>query len=314
MSNPANGSPTWFQRALQAPSERSRVEVEGAAITFEVWGPASAPGVVLVHGSNAHLEWWRFVAPLLADSFRVAALDLSGNGDSDWRATYTGELFAKETLAVADAAGLGARPFVVGHSFGGFVALETGHLFGAGLGGIVMIDFTVAPPERYTEWGNRAEREGKRQRATRVYEDQESALARFRLIPEQPNRFPEVTDYIARASLRRVDGGWTWKFDPTLFDHLEMGVAQRDKFAALACPSAVILGEHSTDEGAQDGPYMAEISGGLLPIIELPDTYHHMMFEEPLALTTAIKGLLLAWRAQDQLDTMKRALDSISPD
>ncbi|GIT39274.1 MAG: hypothetical protein Ct9H300mP8_04700 [Gammaproteobacteria bacterium] len=46
-------------------------------------GGTSAAGYVLIHGSNAHLEWWRFVAPFLADQFRVVALDLSGNGDSD---------------------------------------------------------------------------------------------------------------------------------------------------------------------------------------------------------------------------------------
>ena len=311
MSIPANGSPAWFDRALATTSEQGSIEVEGAAINYRVWGPAGAPGVVLVHGSNAHLEWWRFVAPFLADQFRVAALDLSGNGDSGWRETYSGELFAKETFAVAQAAGLGDKPFVVGHSFGGYVALETGHLFGDRLGGIIMNDFTVSAPETYTEWGRRAEREGKTKRGTRVYEDQDAALARFRFIPEQPNRFPAVTDYIARASLRPVDGGWTWKFDPTLFDDLEMGVAQRDKFAGLPCPSAVVLGEHSTDSGAQDAPYMMEISAGLLPVIEIPNTYHHMMFEEPLALTMAIKGLLLAWRAEGQSDTMKKALESI---
>ena len=132
--------------------------------------------------------------------------------------------------AVCQAAELGARPFVVGHSFGGFVVLETGHYYGDRLGGIVLADFTVSPPEDYTEWGGRAEREGKTRRATRVYADIETALARFRLIPEQPCQHPYVVDYIARQSLRPVEGGWTWKFDPALFDHLEMGADQCDKF------------------------------------------------------------------------------------
>ena len=76
-----------------------------------------------------------------------------------------------------EAAELGARPFVVGHSFGGFVVLETGHFYGAQLGGIILADFTVSPPEDYTEWGRRAEREGKTRRATRVYPDIDAALA-----------------------------------------------------------------------------------------------------------------------------------------
>ena len=141
-------APHWFQRALDAPSEPGDVVVEGANIHFETWGEVGKPGVVLIHGSNAHLEWWRFVAPYLADNFRVAALDSSGNGDSAWRPRYSARLLADEVWAVCQAASLGPDPFVVGHSFGGFVALETGHRHGDALGGIIFLDFTVAHRKR----------------------------------------------------------------------------------------------------------------------------------------------------------------------
>ena len=59
------------------------------------------------------------IATFLADRFRVAALDLSGNGNSDWRERYSGELFAQEVWAVCEAVQLVPRPFVIGHSFGG---------------------------------------------------------------------------------------------------------------------------------------------------------------------------------------------------
>ncbi len=74
---------------------------------YRVWGQRGKPGIAFVHGSNAHLEWWRFVAPFLADQFRVVALDLSGNGDSGWRDRYTGRNFADEVWAVCQAAELG---------------------------------------------------------------------------------------------------------------------------------------------------------------------------------------------------------------
>ena len=301
--------PAWFDRALQARSEAGAVDVANVRIVYRVWGTVGRPGIVLIHGSNAHLEWWRFVAPFLADQFRVVALDLSGNGDSGWRDRYTGELFADEVWAVCQAAGLGKQPFVVGHSFGGFVALETGHKYGDRLGGVIFADFTVAPPEDYAEWGLRAEREGKGPRATRVYADLETALGRFRLVPEQPCQHPYVVDYIARQSLRRVEGGWTWKFDPALFDHLEMGAGQRDKFIDLRCRSALILGQHSEDSGAQTATYMGRLTDGILPIIEIPETYHHMMFDEPLATAMAIKATLLAWQRQDHDDRYVAALE-----
>ena len=292
--------PFWYERALATPSTPADVVVDGVRIHYETWGEPGRPGIALVHGSNAHLEWWRFVAPFLADRFRVVALDSSGNGDSGWRERYSAGVLADEVWAVCGAAALGARPVVVGHSFGGFVALETAHRHGAEMGGVIFMDFTVAPREQYIEWGLRAKREGVAPgRRTRVHPDRETALSRFRYLPEQPVRHDCVRDYIAGKSLRQVEGGFTWKFDPTLFDDLEMGADQCDKFAGLACRSAVILGEDSADEGAFFGDHMASISAGRLPILVIPGTHHHLMFDEPLAVAMATKALALDWLRED---------------
>jgi len=305
-------TPFWFDRALATPSEPGDVTVDDVRIHYETWGEVGKPGIALVHGSNAHLEWWRFVAPFLADQFRVVAIDSSGNGDSGWREKYTGEALANEVAAACEAAQLGERPFVIGHSFGGFTVLETGHHHGHKLGGLIFMDFTVAPPEQYVEWGMRAKREGvKPGRKTRVYEDKATALGRFRYVPEQPVKHPAVLAYIAEKSLRQVEGGWTWKFDPGLFDHLEMGIDQRDKFAALPCRSAVILGEDSQDEGAFFADYMAEITGGKLPIFKIPGTYHHLTFDEPLAVAMAVKALCLEWIRQDNETQINERLQKV---
>jgi pimeloyl-ACP methyl ester carboxylesterase len=296
--------PFWVERALAEPSSSGSVEVDGANIVFETWGKVGSPGIVLIHGSNAHLEWWRFTAPFLADRFRIAALDLSGNGDSDWRERYSGKNFADEVWNVCQAAGIGDRPYVVGHSFGGYAALETGDIYGSQLGGILFMDFTTAPPEKYLEWGARIEREGVVPgRKLRVYPEKKIALDRFRLIPEQPGVHPAVLSHMAEYGLKEVEGGWTWKFDPTLFDYLEMGMAQRDKFAALPCRSALMLGEYSEDEGADYADHMSDITGGLLPTIILPGTYHHLMFDDPMAVAMTMKMLFLEWHKQDNQQT-----------
>ena len=305
-------TPFWFERALATPSTPGDVEVAGAKIHFEAWGEVGKPGIALVHGSNAHLEWWRFVAPFLADQFRVVALDSSGNGDSGWREHYTGEVLGEEVWRVCEAAELGDNPIIVGHSFGGFTVLETAHYHGDKLGGVIFMDFTTAPPEQYVEWGLRAEREGvKPRRGTRVYEDKAEALGRFRYLPEQPVLHPCVRDYIAEKSLREVEGGWTWKFDPSLFDYLEMGIDQRDKYAGLKCRSAVILGEESEDEGAFFADHMLEITAGRLPVFRIPGTYHHLMFDEPVAVAMGVKGICLDWLRQDGEAEMQASLDRV---
>ncbi|MGI9326539.1 MAG: alpha/beta fold hydrolase, partial [Pseudomonadales bacterium] len=240
---PQETQPHWFKRALNTPSSTHQVSVEGARIAYEVWDQTDpelpTQGLVLIHGSNAHLEWWRFVAPMLADQFRVAALDLSGHGNSDWRERYDGGQLGREVWAVCEAADLGERPIVVGHSFGGYVALETARQFGEQMGGVIFMDFTVAAPEQYVEWGLRVEREGVQpKRKMRTYPKRSEALGRFRLVPEQPVYHPDILSHLAEHSLKEVPGGWTWKFDPCLFDYLEMGVEQQGHFAALQCPSA----------------------------------------------------------------------------
>ena len=287
--------PHWFRRALDAPSQAADVLVHGVNIHYETWGEVGKPGIVLIHGSSAHLEWWRFVAPYLADQFRVVALDSSGNGDSGWRRRYGGRIFADEVWAVCTAARLGPRPFVVGHSFGGFVALEVGCVHGAQLGGVLFLEYTTGPPEQYAEWGLRVAREGAAAgRSPRVQPSRQAILGRFRFIPEQSNIHPLLVEYIAERSIRQVEGGWTWKFDPSVHDHLEMGPDQAAKFRSLPCPTAVLLGEGSTSDGVEHGAYMASLKCGL-PIFSIPGAFHHLMFDEPLAVVAAIKATFLNW-------------------
>ena len=297
--------PAWWQTAVETPSERGETIVSGTRINFQTWGDRGLPGIVLVHGSNAHLEWWRTTAPLLANHFRVTAMDSSGAGDSGWRAEYSGAVFAEEIMAVADAVGLGKRPYIVGHSFGGFATLEAGHCFGKQLGGIVMVDFTVYPPHFHDEFREmREQRKSEPVRPTRVYPDKETALSRFRLVPEQSCKNPFVIDYIAERSIREVDGGWTWKFDPGMFRNLSMdeesGVDAKDKLLNLNCRSAFIMGEQSLDYSQESLDYTRNITQGLIPMFEVPCTHHHLMFDEPIGLAMAIKGILLTWHTMTE--------------
>jgi hypothetical protein len=130
------------------------------------------------------------------------------------------------------------------------------------------------------------------------------------MVPDQPCQHPYIIDYLAGHSLHAVEGGWTWKFDPSLFDHLEMGPSQRDKFIDLQCRSAVLMGEDSQDDGAQSAEYMSEISAGILTLFEVPGTHHHLMFDEPLAVAMALKGILLAWIQEDRSEEMQRSLQA----
>src|SRR5580658_1424878 len=95
-------APDWFTAALAVAGEPGTVDVDGATISYRAWGAAAGRGLVLIHGGAAHARWWDHIAPLLtAEGHRVAAIDLSGHGDSDRRASYTLDRWADEVLAVS---------------------------------------------------------------------------------------------------------------------------------------------------------------------------------------------------------------------
>jgi pimeloyl-ACP methyl ester carboxylesterase len=87
----------------------------------------------------------------------------------------------------------------------------------------------------------------------------------------------------------------TEPFDPSLFDYLEMGADQDAIFRDLTLPVALILGERSEDEGALEAEAMAAMRNGGMPVVSIPETHHHLMFEEPMALVASISSIVQTW-------------------
>jgi pimeloyl-ACP methyl ester carboxylesterase len=78
--------------------------------------------VVMLHGWPQHFWCWRFVAPALAERFRVICPDLRGFGWSDVPPHgHNPETYATDALALLDALEL-ERVWLVGHDWGGLAA------------------------------------------------------------------------------------------------------------------------------------------------------------------------------------------------
>lgn len=285
LADPAD-TPAWFADALAAPVEVAAVDVDGISIAYRAWGDPGQPGLVLVHGGAAHSRWWDHIAPLLTDGHRVAAIDLSGHGDSGRREKYTLDEWAQEVMAVADAAAIAAPPVVIGHSMGGFVALRAAGMFGSELAGIVVIDSPVhdLTPE------DRAARDARAFGPLRVYPSAEAAMARFRPIPDQP-ALPYIRAHVAATSIRPVEGGWSWKFDPAIFGRPQATPALLHQ---LDCRVALFHAEHGIVP-PQTTELMYDKLGRRAPVIEVPAAGHHVMLDQPIALVTGLRTLLSDW-------------------
>ncbi|MGH1452946.1 MAG: alpha/beta fold hydrolase [Paracoccaceae bacterium] len=110
------------------------IEVEGRSIHAFVRG--AGPDLVLIHGAGGNLRDWTLgILPELAKHFRVIAFDRPGLGWSDRAPGYGDSAFstraetpreqARILQAAADQLNV-KNPLVMGHSFGGSVALAWG--------------------------------------------------------------------------------------------------------------------------------------------------------------------------------------------
>lgn len=281
--------PTWAQAALAHLPRRSYTMVDNVAIETLQWGEVGHKGVLLLHGNGAHADWWGFLAPLLAGSGQhVVAISWSGMGGSGWRDTYRMADFVREICGVCGQTGLTQAhraPVLVGHSFGGFPAmmacLEHPELFS----GLIMLDSGIEPPGE--EWTGPA----KRTAPNRVYGSLDEALARFRLSPPQDCDNLWAIDHIARTSLQEVDGGWSWKFDPYLWNHFDFQPISHLTHN-LSVPTYVMRGAKSWLMADRIMNYMRTILPPTAAFSTIHEANHHVMLDQPLATLAAIETAL----------------------
>ena len=288
----APDSPDWFRRALHTPFFDEHVEVDGTPIHYLAWGEPGRRGIVFVHGGGAHAHWWTHVAAHYSRQYRVAAIDLSGHGDSGWRQKYSLEQWSAEVMSVAADAGMQGPPVLIGHSMGGFVTITTAALHSDALAGVIVVDSPVAAIDPEID----ASRAGQAFGQPKVYPTAVDALGRFRTVPSQAHYLDYVMHHVARRSLRAVDGGFSWKFDHNLFNAFSGSIRSvalpylpevRCRFALLRAEFGLVTPDI--------GDSMYEMLGRNAPVVEIPEAGHHPMLDEPLVLTTAVRTLLADW-------------------
>jgi lipase len=164
------------------------------------WGPAEAEPLLCLHGVTSWGGRFRRLAEERLGAFHVLAPDLRGHGVSDWEppwnlGTHTGDLV--DTL---DALHLD-RIDVVGHSFGGRLALELAARRPERVGRIILLDPAVwVPPQvalERAEWA----------RVDESYESVDAAID-ARLSASHRARRELVADELPQHLQLGEDGRW----------------------------------------------------------------------------------------------------------
>jgi pimeloyl-ACP methyl ester carboxylesterase len=282
-------TPDWFWEAIDTKPESGFVDVEGSEINYLYWSEAGNPGLLFVHGHNAHAHWWDFIAPSYKDDYYTVALDLSGMGDSDHRDEYSAEMYAKEIIAVADHCNMGPETILVSHSFGGVMSIKAVAQNPDRFKGLILLDSGVKHPDDVKP------PEPERLARAKLYPTSEIAQSRFRLQPPQQCVNQYIVDHIARNSVEYIDEGFGWKFDEEQRTRMKAYADLEDDFKAITTKCALIYGAYSESFSARSAGYMKELLPHL-EVTELADAQHHLFLDQPLTFMETLSAQLDTWK------------------
>ena len=97
--------------------------------------------VVLIHSSVSANRQWRALTEALKDRYRVLAINLFGYGETTpWSGAAPQSLYAQAQLVMALCEELSAPLHLVGHSFGGSVALKAAGLLSSRVGSLILLE------------------------------------------------------------------------------------------------------------------------------------------------------------------------------
>jgi pimeloyl-ACP methyl ester carboxylesterase len=128
-------------------------DLDGPVHYLDFGGPASGPAVVCVHGLAGSAVNWSAIAPLLAGTCRMLAVDLPGHGLTRSQGRSTG-IPAMHALLHRFLATVPTGPVILfGNSMGGMISLLAASAAPAAVAGVVLIDpvlpLVPAIPDHY---------------------------------------------------------------------------------------------------------------------------------------------------------------------
>jgi pimeloyl-ACP methyl ester carboxylesterase len=110
-------------------------------VHYEVAG--EGPAVVLIHGLSGSGRWWMYNVPVLAQQYQVYNVDLVGFGRSRGQRLVLREAagWFTEWLNIVGI----TEAHLVGHSMGGYIAMEVAVMWPAVVRRLVLVDALVLP-------------------------------------------------------------------------------------------------------------------------------------------------------------------------
>jgi esterase len=135
-------SKTGLQPMPESQGETGRVRSGDVEIFYRKFGKPGRTPLLIVHGLSFFSYDWVPVAAKIARDREVVAIDMRGFGESSWspERNYKLDRMSADVIAVLDALGWD-KAVLMGHSFGGRVALATAGWKPERVAGLICVDF-----------------------------------------------------------------------------------------------------------------------------------------------------------------------------
>jgi pimeloyl-ACP methyl ester carboxylesterase len=284
-------TPAWFREQIALAPTHHQVTVDGRSIRYRSWGSPRQAQIVLVHGGAANGAWWDHIAPSLLRFGQVHAIDLSGQGQSDWASEYTLEGWAREVTALTNQVGQRGEPtFLIGHSRGGFVALLANAETTASVGGLVLIEsaFDVDPPAQPARQASRSQRG--------ALPTREEMVARFRPHPRDVPALDYLLKHIAEQSVVESSGRWQWQFDRGFLGRVK--AMRTEEIRSTSVNVLQIRGSHGLLSATTAEAARAALRTDS-QIVVVEGAGHHIMLQKPRELATLLCETIASWMLPD---------------
>ncbi|MBO2455693.1 alpha/beta hydrolase [Actinomadura barringtoniae] len=169
------------------------------------FGDPSGRPVVALHGITAHGGRWRRIAEEYLPGHRTLAPDLRGHGRSSHNPPWTVERHAGDVLALLDDSGI-EEADVVGHSFGGLIAVHVTRMAPERVRRLVLLDPSIGLPSGDTL--------GKAHAALSQPSWADPDEARDVREKGWPEAYPGAVDDEMDHLVQGEDGRWRWRYEP----------------------------------------------------------------------------------------------------
>lgn len=251
------------------------------------WGTPGRPSLLCLHGITQTAHSWDDVAPALARTHHVRALDQRGHGDSTWAPDGDYRLGTQSQDVEGVLLAIDAAPaIVVALSMGGLVALTLAARRPELVRALVVVD--IAPEVQRGGVDNI--------RSFVAATDELDTFEDFvqRAHSFNPRRSLDNIRERLRHNLKQLPSGrWTWKYDPALRNPARVADGMHDlweQVARIRCPVLIVRGGESDILAPEVAARFGSVVGA--EVRTVAGAGHSVMGDNPAGFLAAVEPFL----------------------